>query len=213
MQPRPSKSRPFSALRSFVRPRSADTERCELCGTAIAPEHPHLLELVRRQIVCACDPCALLFPGRGSVRYRRVPRVAEPLADFRMSDAQWDDLLIPIGLAFFFRRADSDRIVALYPGPAGATESLLPLAAWQRLAEDNPVLLEFEPEVETLLVNRIRSARAYYRIGIDQCFKLVGLIRSRWHGISGGAEVWEEIVRFFQELNERAGFAAGGANA
>ena len=39
---------------------------------------------------------------------------------------------------------------------------------------------------------------------IDECFKLVGLIRIHWRGLSGGTEVWEEIGRFFTSLNERS---------
>ena len=42
-----------------------------------------------------------------------------------------------------------------------------------------------EDDVEALLVNRIGHARGfsnpeYYLAPIDECFKLVGLIRSRW---------------------------------
>ena len=43
-----------------------------------------------------------------------------------------------------------------------------------------------------------------YRVPIDECYKLVGLIRTHWRGLSGGTEVWEEIGRFFDELRERA---------
>ncbi len=86
----------------------------------------------------------------------------------------------------------------MYPSPAGATESLLSFDTWEEIERENPVLLEMEADVEALLVNRIGHARGfsspeYYLVPIDECFKLVGLIRSRWQGLSGGTEVWREI--------------------
>ena len=79
-----------------------------------------------------------------------------------------------------------DRVVALYPSPAGATESLVTPEAWEALVAENPVLRDFEPDVEALLVNRVGEARECYRVGIDECYKLVGLIRTHWRGLSGG---------------------------
>jgi hypothetical protein len=194
----------FAALRRLVRPRP-QVECCELCGMELPPEHAHLVEPAGRKLLCSCDACAILFSGVQSARYRRVPRRVESLADFRMTDAEWEDLHIPINLAFFFRSSSAGRVVAAYPSPAGATESLLTLEAWRQLEERNPTLRELEPDVEALLVNRVAPAREYYRVPIDECYKLVGLIRSNWRGLSGGAEVWEAIGRFFAGLKEKAG--------
>jgi hypothetical protein len=130
-----------------------------------------------------------------------------------MTDAQWEALHLPISLAFFYPSSPAGRVVALYPSPAGATESLLTLEAWQDLAEDNPILRELAADVEALLVNRVGQARDYYRLPIDECYKLVGVIRTRWRGLSGGTEVWEEIGRFFTRLKERSGPAGGAAHA
>ena len=126
-----------------------------------------------------------------------------------MTDAQWDNLMIPINMAFFFNSAADQKIVALYPSPAGPTESLLTLEAWEDIVNENPILKEMEPDVEALLVNRVASARShasaeYYIVPIDECYKLVGLIRAYWRGISGGTEVWEVIGKFFAELKERS---------
>lgn len=121
-----------------------------------------------------------------------------------MTDAQWDSLMIPIGMAFFFHNTPAGKTVTLYPSPAGATESLLDLESWGDIVADNPVLKEMEPDTEALLVNRVKGASEYYIVPIDECYKLVGLIRAYWHGLSGGQEVWEEIKKFFDELNERA---------
>jgi hypothetical protein len=49
----------------------------------------------------------------------------------------------------------------------------------------------------------------YYLVPVDECYRLVGLIRARWKGLSGGTEVWEEIARFFDGLRQRATTAVG----
>jgi hypothetical protein len=199
----PPSRRPFATLRRFIRPRSVQ-ERCELCGAELGPEHPHLLDLKSRQFVCACDPCGVLFSGKSSTRYRRVSRRFLRLADFRLTDVQWESLGLPIGLAFFFHSKERRKVGAVYPSPAGATESQLPLGAWEELAEENPVLRGLEPDVEALLVNRVGPARDYYLVPIDECYKLVGLIRTHWSGLSGGPAVWEAIGQFFAGLAARA---------
>jgi hypothetical protein len=203
---------PLSAIRRFVRQHLAD-ERCELCGALLAEPHQHLIEPGTRRLHCACDACALLFSDGQAARYRRVPRRIEFLRDFAMSDAQWDALHIPISLAFFFRSSAAERVVAMYPSPAGATESLLTLEAWDLLVADNPVLRALEPDVEALLVNRVGQAREYFRVPIDQCYKLVGLIRTHWRGLSGGTEVWEEIGRFLTSLKQSSHYAGAVPHA
>ena len=194
----------IAALRQFVRPRSAVAERCDLCGVELAAEHRHLIEPSSRQIACACDPCAILFGNQRGAKYRRVPRRVRYLPDFRLDDAQWEGLMLPIGLAFFFRSSAAGKTVAFYPSPAGATESLLDLESWGEIVRDNPALGEMERDVEALLVNRIGAEREYYLAPIDECYKLVGLIRTNWRGLSGGAEVWAEIAQFFDALKERS---------
>jgi hypothetical protein len=122
----------FATLRRFLRPRTLK-ERCELCALELAPDHRHLLDTAARQLVCACDACALLFSHRESGKYRRVPHRIQVLPDLRLDDAQWESFRIPIGLAFFFRSTPAGRVLALYPSPAGTTESLLPLHAREDL--------------------------------------------------------------------------------
>lgn len=191
----------LQALRRFAKPRSMARERCELCSLPIGPEHRHLLEMENRKIVCACDPCAMRFTDVVGGRFKLIPRDARPLTDFQMTDAQWEEFVLPINLVFFFRHSHADKMMALYPSPAGATESLLPLNAWEALVRDNPALAQMEPDVQALLVNRVGETRKYYLAPIDVCFELVGLIRANWRGFSGGAEVWKKLDEFFARLN------------
>ena len=189
----------LASLRRFARPRP-QREQCDLCSAPLADEHAHLLELSNRRLVCACDACAILFDSPGAGKYRRVPRRARLLPDFHLPDEAWAALQLPIDLAFLLHNTTVGRVVAFYPSPAGATEAMVPVEAWQTLMEDNPVLRDLTPDVEALLVNRIQQNREHYRAGIDKCYELVGLLRMHWRGLSGGAAVWGEIARFFDGL-------------
>jgi hypothetical protein len=198
----------FGMLRQFAR-KGSNAEHCELCSVGLATEHPHLLELNPRRILCACDACAMLFSGRAGSKYKRVPREVQRLVSFVLTDAQWNGLMIPINLAFFFESSLDTRVKVMYPSPAGATESLLPLEAWDDIVQTNSVLRRLESDVEALLVNRVGEARGgppaeYYIVPIDACYKLVGLIRLHWRGLSGGTEVWQEISEFFADLRKKA---------
>jgi Family of unknown function (DUF5947) len=193
----------FAVLRKFVRQRAA-AERCEMCSIELPRVHEHLVDISNRQMTCACQACAILFSGKANPRYRRVPRRIRYLSEFQLTDAQWESLLIPIGMAFFFNSSAAGKVIALYPSPAGATESLLDFESWDEIRRSNPVLDEMEPDTEALLVNRVRGSSEYYLLPIDECYKLVGLIRTNWHGLSGGTQMWEAIGNFFTELKEKA---------
>jgi hypothetical protein len=205
----------FSSLRRFAKEESekaekkaaeAAQEHCDLCGEPIPSEHRHLMEVSTREIMCACRPCSILFDSEAASerRYRLIPDRNLFLEDFEMSDVQWESLRIPVDMAFFFYSTPAGRVVAFYPSPMGPTESLLKLSAWEELEESNPVLTGMERDVEALLVNRVRGAGEHFLVPIDECYSLVGLIRMRWRGLSGGREVWEEIKRFFEELRGRS---------
>jgi len=193
----------FDVLRRLVRPRAV-VERCDMCSAELMTDHPHLIEPATRQIICVCQACAILFSGNAETKYRRVPRRIRVLTDFQLTDGQWEALLIPIGMAFFFKSSAAGKVIALYPSPAGPTESLLDLESWGEILQSNPVLGEMEPDTEALLVNRVRGAADYYLLPIDECYKLVGLIRTNWHGLSGGTQVWEVIGKFFEDLKKRS---------
>jgi hypothetical protein len=216
-----SSERGFETLRQFARARRKPDkalEHCEMCSAGLAQEHPHLIELSSRQIICACDACALLFEGMEKSKYKRVARRAEWLTNFEMTDGQWESLLIPINMAFFFNSSSEGKMMALYPSPAGAVESLLSLDAWNEIVEVNPVLRRLQPDIEALLVNRVGHAHGmskaeYFIAPMDECYRLVGLIRSNWRGLSGGSEVWQEIGKFFSNLRAKADPVSGVPNA
>jgi Family of unknown function (DUF5947) len=187
-------------------PVEKEEEVCELCGAAIAPEHRHLLDLDKRDLLCACRACALLFDGdaAGGGHYKLVPDRRVSLDDFELDHVTWERLSIPVDMAFFFRNSREGRVMAYYPSPAGPTESLLGLEAWDDIAAANPVLAEMADDTEALLVNRSKGTPRQWLVPIEDCYALVGLIRTRWRGFSGGAEVWQEINRFFDELDGKS---------
>jgi hypothetical protein len=193
----------LASLRRLVRQRG-DEERCELCGAPVPEEHTHLFDDRKETLACACRACALLFTGQASSRYRPVPARVLSLAGFRLDDRQWEALQVPVGLAFFTRSTRLGRVVARYPSPAGPTESQLGLSTWDELEAANPVLRQLEPDVEALLVNRVGTAADDLVVPIDQCYALVGLVRTGWRGTSGGPEVWGRVATFFAGLRARA---------
>jgi hypothetical protein len=194
-----------SGFATFARLRKqpSPSEVCEFCGNGLAEEHQHVIQPAARQLGCVCDACAILFSGEGQ-KYRRIPRGIRFLQDFRLTDPQWESLMIPIGIAFLFRSSAENKVVALYPSPGGLIESTLTLDAWSEIIRDNPGLNTLQPDVEGVLVYRVRPAREYYRIPIDECFRLAGMIRMHWKGLSGGTVVWEQIGQFLARLKERS---------
>ncbi|GAC1363086.1 MAG: DUF5947 family protein [Ktedonobacteraceae bacterium] len=184
----------------------ATPEHCDLCQEVLARDHRHLLDMSHRTLICACTACFLLFSkdGAGGGKYRVVPRRFLALPHFHMSDGEWDELMIPVNMVFVYRSTGSQPVAAFYPGPAGATESLLSLESWGTLVQHNPILETLEHDVEALLIYRVRGVREYYVVPIDVCYELVGLIRRSWRGLSGGDAVWKNIADFFGRIRAQA---------
>jgi hypothetical protein len=120
---------------------------------------------------------------------------------------------IPISMVYFFYSTPLQKVVALYPSPAGPAESPLDLREWADLVDANPSLREMVPDAEALLVNRVGGARDYFVAPIDRCYELTGLIRRNWSGFSGGEEMWQEIRRFFECLRREARPSAARGHA
>ena len=186
-------------------PGTASEEACDLCAAPLDPDHRHLVDISARRLLCVCRACKILFDrgGAGGGNLRLVTERRRALEDFALDDASWTALRIPVDMAFFFHSTAAGRVVALYPSPMGATESQLELDAWAQIEADNPVLGELETDVEALLVSRARNMREHWLVPVNDCYELVGVIRTRWRGLSGGSEVWEDIDHFFDDLRSK----------
>ncbi|MGH3095876.1 MAG: DUF5947 family protein [Streptosporangiales bacterium] len=179
--------------------RAAAAEHCDLCSDPVRHEHRHVFDSERREVMCACQACSLLFAqdaaSRGHFRLLPQRRVRLPRVSTKVIGA-------PVGLAFFVKGKDGD-VLAHYPSPLGTTDWEVDQEAWQEVAEQRPELATLQPEVEALLVNTARDTYEHWIVPLDDCFRLVAVVREHWRGLSGGDRVWEEIKRFFAELEER----------
>jgi hypothetical protein len=210
LEAEPGSEHPLTVLRDLVRSARLDagaSERCAMCAAPIASDHRHLIDLGERTILCMCTPCELLFadPAAAGGRYRQVPSRYAALRGLHIGEAEWDALQIPVSLAFFFRTRDQGRIVAFYPGPAGATESLLPLDAWATIAARHPQVEQIDDDVEAVLVRRAGDTVEGYVVPIDRCYELTGRLRMHWSGFDGGIEARRELDAFFDDVRERSG--------
>ncbi|EST37381.1 hypothetical protein N566_13375, partial [Streptomycetaceae bacterium MP113-05] len=175
-------------------------ELCELCRAPVAAGHRHLYDTARRELLCACVPCSLLFEqgAASNGHFRQVPgrRV-------RLAPLSTEPLGVPVGLAFFVPH-DEGGVVANFPGPAGPAQSDIDAAAWQQVTDEHPELADLEIGVQALLVNTVRDQQHHWIVPLDDCYRLVALVRQEWRGLSGGGRVWPEVERFFAELTERS---------
>jgi hypothetical protein len=183
-----------------------DAERCELCKVELPAEHGHIADLENQTLQCACRACYLLFtrPGATHMRYRAVPDryLKDPART--LTQAQFDELEIPVGLVFFLHSSTAGRVVGFYPSPAGATECVLDLGAWERLTAEHPLLGAPAADVEAALISRTDGALEYFVVPIDACYELVGRMRMQWRGFDGGAEARASIQDFLQQARSRA---------
>ncbi len=177
-----------------------------MCDESIADEHEHVVNVEGRNLMCTCRGCWLLFTssGSGGGRYRAVPDRRAVVEDFTMSQGTWDSFQIPVSVAFFFHNSSLGRVAALYPSPAGATESLLELDAWDELVAANPILETLAPDVEALLVRINGDESVAFVVPIDACYELVGQMRRLWRGFDGGQEANDAISEFFAGVAGRA---------
>jgi hypothetical protein len=216
-----------AALSTAPVPRDDAEEHCEFCATGIPSEHGHVADLEQSSLACACRACYLLFTQagrawddhppaspastspegvrRGSARYRSVPDRYLRDSSRPMSAMEWDELQIPVGLAFFLNSSERG-LGGFYPSPAGATECTLDLAAWERLATAYPLLGAAEPDVEAVLLCRDSHASEaeYFIVPIDVCYELAGRMRMLWKGFDGGSEARASIDEFLTGVRKRA---------
>ncbi|MFI7635046.1 DUF5947 family protein [Nonomuraea sp. NPDC049400] len=195
-------------LASRPRERPSQAQDCELCGEPLPATHRHLLELPARELRCACRACQVLFDhaAAGGGHYRLVPERRLRLSGFSLDEETWAGLRAPVRTVFVIHDSGTGLPAQYYPSPGGAVQAPVDLPAWERLRRDNPVLQQLEPDVEALLADRDRGA---WVVPVDDCYALVGAIRTRWRGLTGGPDVREHIKRFFTDLGDRSSPVTG----
>jgi hypothetical protein len=181
-------------------------EACEMCAAEIPPGHGHVADLEQSSLLCTCRACYWLFEpaAAGGGRYRAVPDryLCDPAHP--MTEADWDALEIPVGLAFFLRSSQAGQVAGFYPSPAGPTECRLDLGAWDRIARAHPLLGAVEPDVEAALITRTDDGIEHFGVPIDACYELAGRMRMLWKGFDGGTEARQSIAEFLDGVRSRA---------
>jgi hypothetical protein len=66
------------------------------------------------------------------------------------------------------------------------------------------VLEDLDPDAEALIVNRLADPHLHVIAPLDDCYRLVGIIKATWEGISGGAAMEEAVARYFADLRATA---------
>jgi transcription elongation factor Elf1 len=208
MSVNPQTPNPLSALRRIATrpPPDPELQTCDMCAEPITSDHPHVVDIQSRQLMCTCRGCGLLFTADANQRFRAIPDRYLSFPNFELSEAGWESLDIPVGLAFFFSSSVLDRVVAFYPGPAGVNESELGLAAWTEVLEVNPELGVLSDDVEALLVrapDHDHEAQCFL-VPIDACYELAGRLRTVWRGFDGGQDARAVITEFFASIADRS---------
>ncbi|MDN5547595.1 MAG: DUF5947 family protein [Rhodococcus sp. (in: high G+C Gram-positive bacteria)] len=180
---------------------------CEMCAAGIGDEHQHVVDVQVRSLMCVCRPCYLLFaPVDADLRYKAVPDRYLEFPGFELAPGRWESLEIPVGLAFFFRNSLLDKYIVFYPGPAGATESELPIDSFETVLAENPGLSQMRADVEALIVSVPTSGQSprFFVVPIDACYELVGRLRTVWRGFDGGQDAARAVDEFFGRVEARS---------
>ena len=190
--------------RAGTRRRDAQ-EHCELCSEPLPEEHRHMLDTDSGSgvgtVLCACRACSILFnrDAASNGHYRLLPE-----RRLRLAGVDPSGLGVPVGLAFLIAQPDG-AVRAHYPSPGGATQWEIGAEPWRAVVRDCPVLAELVPLVEALLVNTTGDRREAWLVPVDDCYRLVAIVRREWTGLTGGHRVGPAIERFFDELGRLHG--------
>ena len=148
-----------------------------------------MADLENSSLLCACRACYLLFTQRqaGRGRYRAVPDryLHDPVHP--MSAREWEELEIPVGLAFFLRSSQRDEVGAFYPSPAGATECRLDLTAWAAAVGGASAAAGHGAGRRGDADLPDGRPVEHFLVPIDACYELAGRMRLYWRGFDGGA--------------------------
>jgi hypothetical protein len=169
-----------------------------MCGLPVPESHRHVFDEQQAELMCTCQACTLLFQRDAASRghYRLVPE-----ARLRLAELSPEELGVPVGLVFLVPHADGTA-TANYPSPMGATQHSVEPELWAALRQRSPALADMTADVQALLIHTARGAAEHWVVPIDDCYRLVALIRREWRGLSGGSAVWPAITGFFADLAE-----------
>jgi hypothetical protein len=176
----PDPRRALTALKRFVR-REEPAAHCDLCAASLRDEHDHLVEPETRSLVCACRPCALLFPEGPGARYRRIRSRAVRVPGLHFDDAALAALGVPVRLAILCPSQVHDAVFALFPNAAGATEATIPMVEWSAAVVAHPVLapVTIVPDAEALIIDQMSGRSRCFVASLDVCHHFIGLLRAR----------------------------------
>jgi hypothetical protein len=199
----PMQATSIRALRRLTvdgKARQAPRSECEFCSEPLGEPHEHVLEVGTGGLACSCTACALLFDRPGQER-RRLPRDARALTD-RLTDREWASLEIPVKLAMI--TVHSSGVVSVgYPGPGGVARAVVAPEAWTAISTAHAALQEMQADLECLVINRMEAAEQLFVTPLDQAYRLAGLVRRHWQGVSGGPEVRRQVQGFCAPLRRR----------
>lgn len=190
--------------------------RCELCAAPIEPAHPHVADLERRALACACRPCALLFEGArvgrgGAARWRTVPdrHLFDP--GLTLDAARLRALGVPIQAAFVFESTAAGGFLAVYPSPAGPVEAPLDDEAARAFVASVPFARDLAADVEALLLTPRGAGRDPSApldctlIPIHAGYALIGRLRRLYRGLDGGEEARAALAEAVATLRAKGG--------
>jgi hypothetical protein len=176
---------------------AGEPAECELCAGPLEHEHRHVVEVRARRILCACDPCALLFAGPSTRRFRTIPEHVRRETPFTAQEA-WDALGLADGSFVLFGSGDQ-RWIAVEPCATGGAERVLDPVRWHAVWTRSELARAVASDVEALIVRRGRQVEAF-AAPVDRCYGLTGAMRRRWHGEDGGADARAALETFFEAL-------------
>jgi hypothetical protein len=198
-----STQRTLSAVRRFTRRGSGSEssaeqqEHCDLCGNPIAETHEHLYDPRVRELACACQACAVLFPNKSDVRYRRLEMSVVPLRGLAIGPAELQGVGIPVSLLCLCPSAEHNRVFAWYPSAAGVVEGDVSTTQLETLVAAFPELGGVEPDLEALVIDARQAPARCFRVSIDVCHKLIGLLRA--HPGRSGFKAFERALLSLDE--------------
>ena len=144
-------------------------------------------KLQSRRLVCAARPARCSSAASKSGLSPRAAATSSSCPTSASPTPQWESLLIPISLAFFFHSTPAERVRGRI-SQSGRGHRIA-LGIWKpgrRWSTRTPCWPRCNPTSRPCWSIAWAAQRSYYRVPIDECYKLVGLIRVHWRGLSGG---------------------------